>query len=181
MSSRVLPSSFFTRPTLRVTRELMGKQLCRKMDNGKILRFRVNEAEAYDGPQDKACHAHKGKTPRNAVMFGLGGVWYVYLCYGMHWMLNVVTGPQDYPAAVLLRGAGEIAGPGRLTKALAVDQQFDGKKATRVTGLWFEDDGIEYSNSEIEKTPRIGIGYAGNKWIDAPYRFVRRGGGEGRI
>ena len=174
VKSKVLPQSFFNRSTLDVTRELMGKRICRKMEDGSVVRLRVNEAEAYDGPGDKACHAHKGKTPRNAVMFGPGGHWYVYLCYGMHWMLNVVTGPKDYPAAVLLRGAVEVAGPGRLTRALAVDRQFDGAKASRVVGLWFEDDGVTVDEKDIERTPRIGIGYAGTKWVDAPYRYVWR-------
>ena len=176
MRPKVLPKSFFNRSTLDVACELMGKQLCRKMEDGSIIRLRVNEAEAYDGPEDKACHAHKGKTPRNAVMFGPGGIWYVYICYGMHWMLNVVTGPLDYPAAVLLRGAGDVIGPGRLTKALTVDRQFDGAKVARASKLWFEDDGIELSDSAIERTPRIGIGYAGGKWVSAPYRFVVREG-----
>ena len=101
--AKVLEEAFFDRPTLTVAEELLGKNLCREV-NGEIRRMRICEAEAYDGPDDKACHAHRGKTPRNEVMFGAAGRWYVYLCYGIHWMLNAVTGPADYPAAVLIRG-----------------------------------------------------------------------------
>ena len=115
---------FFDRPTLEVAPDLLGKFLCREVD-GSILRLRITEVEAYDGPEDKACHAHRGKTPRNEIMFGPAGRWYVYLCYGMHWMLNAVTGPVDFPAAVLFRGCLEVTGPGRLTKALGIDRNQD--------------------------------------------------------
>jgi len=108
-SVKILTSSFFDRPTPEVAREMLGKWLCRRMSDGEILRMRISETEAYDGHEDKACHAHNGKTPRNEVMFGKAGFWYVYLCYGMHWMLNVVTGPIDFPAAVLVRGCVGIA------------------------------------------------------------------------
>ncbi len=84
----VLKPEFFNRPTLEVTRDLLGKNLCRRRSNGKIIRLHLTELEAYDGPQDKACHAHRGRTPRNAVMFGPPGYWYVYLCYGVHWLLT---------------------------------------------------------------------------------------------
>ena len=166
-----ITSAFFDRPTLPVTRELLGKLLCRRI-NEKTLRFRITEAEAYDGPDDKACHAHRGKTARNEVMFGPAGRWYVYLCYGMHWMLNAVTGSVDYPAAVLLRGCVEADGPGRLTKALGVDRHLDRSSIARSTGLWVESDGFDVPDAQVHRTPRIGIGYAGAEWIDKPYRFV---------
>ncbi|MBG30124.1 MAG: 3-methyladenine DNA glycosylase [Opitutae bacterium] len=166
-----LKQDYFNRPTLEVTRDLLGKCLCRKLD-GETKRLRISEVEAYDGPKDKACHAHRGKTARNEVMFGPAGRWYVYLCYGMHWMLNVVTGPVDFPAAVLLRGCVEVIGPGRLTKALSVDRVQDREIISPDCGLWIEDDGCEAPVTEVRRTPRIGIGYAGKEWVDKPYRFV---------
>jgi len=162
---------FFDRPTLEVAPDLLGKFLCREMD-GSTFRLRISEVEAYDGSEDKACHAHRGKTSRNEVMFGPAGRWYVYLCYGMHWMLNAVTGPVDFPAAVLLRGCLEVTGPGRLTKALGVGRGQDRATIARSTGLWVEHDGLEVPEIEVERTPRIGIGYAGTEWVDKPYRFL---------
>ncbi len=101
-----------------MARDLPGKYLCCRI-KGRILSQPLVEVEAYDGFCDKASHAHRGPTTRNAVMFGPAGYWYVFLCYGMHWMLNIVTGPKEYPAAILIRSAGEYSGPGRLTKALS--------------------------------------------------------------
>ncbi|MBI2626024.1 MAG: DNA-3-methyladenine glycosylase, partial [Candidatus Nealsonbacteria bacterium] len=98
-----LQRSFFLRPTLLVSKELLGKYLVRKIGR-KILVGKITETEAYDGFKDKASHASRGNTERNKVMFDEGGRWYVYFTYGMHWMLNIVTGPQKYPAAVLIRG-----------------------------------------------------------------------------
>jgi len=173
-SGKSIASDFFDRPTLDVTRDLLGKLLCRQVD-GSTLRFRIAEVEAYDGPEDKACHAHRGMTPRNEVMFGPAGRWYVYLCYGMHWMLNAVTGPVDFPAAVLLRGCLEVTGPGRLTKALGINRKQDRAAIERSAGLWVEDDGLEVPEAEVKRTPRIGIGYAGSEWVDKPYRFMWNG------
>lgn len=170
-SGKVLSAGFFDRPTLDVTRELLGKTLCR-WTGKEVLRLQVTEVEAYDGPEDKACHAYRGPTKRNSVLFGPPGYWYVYLCYGVHWLLNIVTGPEDYPSAVLLRGAGEFVGPGRLTKGIRVDKQFDRKAATEKTGLWFEEGEIVVPEHEVERTPRIGVDYAGPVWAKKPYRMV---------
>ena len=112
---KALHEDFFCRDTLIVAEELLGKFLVRKTPDG-ILAGMITEVEAYDGPLDKACHAHRGKTPRNAPMFGPGGFFYVYFVYGMHWMLNVVTGEAGDPAAVLIRGIQGWDGPGKLTK-----------------------------------------------------------------
>ncbi|QYY37228.1 DNA-3-methyladenine glycosylase [Ruficoccus sp. ZRK36] len=169
---KVLPIAFYRRDTELVTRELMGKLLCRRMPDGSVLRLRLTELEAYVGPHDKACHASRGKTPRTAVMFEPGGVFYVYLCYGMHWMLNIVTAGKDYPAAILVRGVEGMSGPGRVTKHLAVDRALNARPVRKTCGLWVEDDGIHISDTQIERTPRIGIGYAGEYWINQPLRFV---------
>ena len=105
---KVLNKNFFNRPTLIVAKDLLGKYLIRRL-NGKIKRFMITEVEAYDGFKDKASHASRGKTVRNAPMFGEAGVWYVYFTYGMHYMLNIVTGKKDYPAAILIRGVGTVS------------------------------------------------------------------------
>ena len=170
--SKVLGIAFFNRSTPVVARELLGKRLCRQVDKRDTFHLRICETEAYDGPEDKACHAHHGKTSRNEVMFGPPGYWYVYLCYGMHWMLNAVTGPIDYPAAVLIRGCCGISGPGRLTKNFSIGKVQDRREIARASGLWVEDDGFLVQDEEIETGPRIGIGYAGSEWENKPYRFV---------
>jgi len=171
VSRQPLTPDFFNRETPVVARYLIGATLCRQRGND-VLRWPVTETEAYDGPEDKACHAHVGRTKRTSVLFGEPGVCYVYLCYGVHWMLNVVAGPKDYPAAILIRGAGEVSGPGRLTKALGIDGGLNTKMAVPETGLWFEP-GEPLSDSAIMRTPRIGIGYAPEPWLSAPYRFLR--------
>ncbi|MFH0820563.1 MAG: DNA-3-methyladenine glycosylase [Candidatus Peregrinibacteria bacterium] len=165
----VLDHHFFNRPTLTVARELLGKFLVSEK-NGVKTALMICEVEAYDGHEDRASHAHRGKTERTKVMFGPAGYWYVYLVYGMYWMLNIVTGPKEYPAAILIRGAGEFDGPGKLTKAIGVDKTFNEKPAVRKTGLWIEDRGITVTS--IKKTARIGVGYAGSVWSKKPYRFL---------
>ncbi len=164
-----LPLSFYKRPVLTVAPEMLGKYLC--VSEGKsVQRLRIFEVEAYDGPTDLACHGARGMTPRTEVMFGPGGYWYVYFIYGMYWMLNIVTGDKGYPAAVLLRGAGDLDGPGKLTRALGIDRSFNGQTATRRSGLWIED-GPAVSPKKIQRTPRIGVNYAGECSL-LPYRFV---------
>ncbi|MEM8549853.1 MAG: DNA-3-methyladenine glycosylase [Verrucomicrobiota bacterium] len=168
----VLTAEFFQRDALVVARELLGKTLCRRRPDGSFIRLPLTEVEAYLGPEDKACHASRGKTPRTAVMFEPGGVNYVYLCYGVHWMLNFVTGPAGHPAAVLVRGIGGIRGPGRVTKALAIDKTLNAQTTSRNQGLWIEENKLTVDESDVMRTPRIGIGYAGEPWVDAPLRLV---------
>ncbi len=167
---RVLTSDFFARSALVVARELLGKYLVRQ-DGTRETRVQITETEAYLGPHDLACHASKGRTPRTEPMFGPAGCWYVYFIYGIHWMLNAVTGRDDYPSAVLLRGAGPWIGPARLTKALAIDKQFNALPAWRPTGLWIEDRGVKIARGRMRRTPRIGVEYSG-AWAAKPYRFV---------
>lgn len=161
---------FFDRPADRVARELLGAMLVVRGADGRATRHVVHETEAYLGAHDLACHGTRGMTARNAVMFGPAGCWYVYLCYGMHWMLNIVTSAEGVPAAVLVRGAGAFTGPGRVTKGLGIDRGFDGRPATRATGLWFET-GVAVPGRLVARTPRIGVGYAG-AWAEKPLRFV---------
>ena len=234
ISPNVLTKDFFKgKNTLCIAENILGKVLVRRY-RGRIGVYLLTEVEAYDGPHDKASHAHHGKTPRNAQMFGEAGKWYVYFVYGMHWMLNIVTGPKEYPAAILIRGVAliqeaktrtifacaehkvappargasrsrlvtpplagtmltrlrkalsiehrasfsEIAarlnklnGPGRLTSALKIDEKFNGKRASKKTGLWIEDWGIKIPPRAIRRVPRIGVSYA-KEWAKKPYRYL---------
>ncbi len=170
MRHTVLDQAFFARPALVVARELLGKYLIRSR-SGQTVAAQIHETEAYIGPHDLACHAAKGNTPRTAVMFGPAGRWYVYFIYGIHWMLNVVTESEGFPAAVLLRGAGQWTGPARLTKALDIDRSFNGAAAIVSSGLWIEDRGETVARSQVRRTPRIGVDYAG-PWAAKPYRFL---------
>jgi DNA-3-methyladenine glycosylase len=165
-----LGQAFFARPAITVARELLGKTLVRSV-GGKTISAIISETEAYIGPHDKACHANRGKTTRTEVMYGPPGFWYVYFIYGMHWMLNVVTGDEGYPAAVLFRGTDQIVGPGRLTKAMQIARELNGQPASPTSGLWIEDRGIAVPRGSIKRTPRIGVAYAA-EWAPKPYRFV---------
>lgn len=169
----ILTKSFFEQPVLEVARGLIGASLVRRLDDGTTISSMLTEVEAYDGPEDLASHASKGRTPRTEVMFGPAGVFYVYLIYGMHWMLNVVTGEPGYPAAVLIRGTAETSGPGRLTARLQIDKALNGKPAKKSSGLWFEERSLVLPDERIATTPRIGVDYSGD-WAKVPYRFVLR-------
>lgn len=168
---KILKPDFFNRKTLVVAKDLLGKYLVRK-NNSKIKRYKITEVEAYIGPHDLACHSSKGRTPRTEIMFKSAGHFYVYLTYGMHHMFNIVTEAKDYPAAVLIRGVENISGPGRLTRALSITKDLNGKLAISKSGLWLEDRGEVIKSSQIKRTPRIGINYAGPIWTPKPYRFV---------
>ena len=166
----VLAQGFFARPAVKVARELLGKHLVRRTGKTEVAAM-ITEVEAYIGPHDLASHARFGRTARTEVMYGPAGHWYVYLCYGVHWMLNVVTDVEGWPSAVLIRGAGEFLGPGRLTKGLKIDQRLNTLPAAPATGLWVEDHGTRVRRGQIECTPRIGIDYAG-EWKHELFRFV---------
>lgn len=181
MRPKVLPPKFFRRPAPQVAPELLGKLLVRRKGH-LVSRMMITEVEAYDGPNDLASHASRGQTKRNEVMFKAGGVWYVYLCYGTHWMLNIVTGEKDYPSAVLIRGAcgvgrdsGLYAGPGKLTKHLKIDKSFNSQPANKKTGLWIEDRGIIKHRVSIKCLPRVGVAYAGPIWSQKKWRFLLDG------
>ncbi|MBP7142987.1 MAG: DNA-3-methyladenine glycosylase [Opitutaceae bacterium] len=160
--------------TVDLARWLVGKLLVRKLGRSRTVRFRITETEAYDSERDLACHASRGRTPRSEVLYSPGGVWYVYLCYGIHEMLNLVAGPAEWPAAVLIRGVEGITGPGRVTRALGIDRSLNRAAAVPATGLWLEDDGWIPPRSEVMCTPRIGIDYAGPVWSAKPWRYVLR-------
>ena len=143
---------FFHRPCPEVARDLVGKVL---VYNGKTLR--ISETEVYCGEDDTACHASRGRTRRTEVMYLDAGTVYIYLCYGMHWMLNIVTGERDQPEAVLIRACAEAKGPGKLTKALGITGEENRSSVVTSEKLWIGDDGFR---CEIETDKRVGIGYA---------------------
>jgi len=163
-----LPREFYCRDVLSVAPELLGKKLIRKHPGKPPESFIISETEAYRGTEDLACHARRGMTTRNMVMFGQGGFLYMYLIYGIHWMMNVVTGEEGNPQAVLIRGLREVYGPGRLTSRLDLDKSFYGEDIVISERIWIED-GLE--KCRIRTGPRIGIDYAGEYWKDVPWRF----------
>jgi DNA-3-methyladenine glycosylase len=169
--THILTTDFFQQDTQQVAHDLLGKFLVTKR-NGQKISLLLTEVEAYLGPHDLACHGRFGKTKRNEAMFMPGGHFYIYMIYGMYWMLNIVTEQKDFPSAILIRGSKEISGPGRLTKFLEIDKSFDKKPAHPSAGLWFEERGIKFSKNQILKTPRIGIDYAGPIWTKKLLRFT---------
>ncbi|MCH8541139.1 MAG: DNA-3-methyladenine glycosylase [Opitutales bacterium] len=170
--SNLFETTFFQKPSEEVARAILGQYLVRQRTGEDPVYNKITEIEIYEGFEDRASHAHRGKTPRNAIMFGPGGYWYVYLCYGVHWLLNLVTGPPDYPAAILFRGIESVTGPGRLTKKLAIDKTQNQQPASPASGLWLEKSGPPLPASQIKTAPRIGIDYAGPQWKAKKWRFL---------
>ncbi len=164
-----IPGNIFKKNAREVAFVLLGSNMLREI-NGKNFSFEIKEVEIYEGFNDRASHVFKGKTERNKLMFEEGGIFYIYLVYGVHFMLNVVVGKKDYPAAILIRGVNEYNGPGKITKALSVDKSLNGKKIGRKAGLWFEKN---KRKGKIKKLPRIGVDYAGEFWKREPLRFVK--------
>ena len=150
---------------------LVGAWLCRRLEDGRVVRRRITETEAYCGEEDTACHARKGRTARTDVMYAPGGCAYIYLCYGMHEMLNVVTGAEGRPEAVLIRGVEGAEGPGRLTKLLKIDRSLNREDLVRSNRLWLESDGVRV---KFTSAPRIGIAYASKRDQKRKWRFTLR-------
>ena len=166
-----LTQSFFTRDVLKVAPDLLGCYLVRNNHSGTD-RYLITEVEAYRGEEDKACHAKIGKTPRTKVMYENGGILYVYLIYGIHWMLNVVTAEKDNPQAILIRGTKEVSGPGRLTKKLEIDGSFNGVNIARSELIWIEQS--ELKDKKVVTGPRVGVDYAGDYYSKIPWRYILR-------
>lgn len=169
IENRKLEREFYTRDVLTVAPKLLGKTLVCRVGE-ELVRYRITETEAYRGDGDLACHASKGRTSRTEIMFHNGGMVYVYFIYGMYWMLNVVTGREDEPQAVLIRGLEGLYGPGRLTRRLNIDRSFYGEDLTVSQRIWIEDDGC---TPKYETGTRIGVDYAG-EWKDKLWRFFVR-------
>lgn len=166
-----LGKDFFTRDIRLVAEELIGKLIVRKKFNGKVEKYRITEIEMYIGEEDLACHAAKGRTARTEVMYAEGGLVYVYLIYGMYWLLNIVTGAINKPQAILIRGVENINGPGRVGRTLNLDKSFYGEDLTLSERLWIEDDGYKFS---FTRHPRINIDYAGEIWKNKPFRYTMK-------
>ena len=164
-----LSANFYKQDAVVVAEKLLGKILVRIWEDGTETRYRITETEAYRGEEDKACHASKGRTPRTEVMYSEGGKVYVYLIYGMYWMLNVVTGTENHPQAVLIRGINNIVGSGKVGRELKMDKSFYAEDMLTSTRIWIED---APDVSEFIATHRIGIDYAGDEWRDKPWRFI---------
>lgn len=147
---------------------LLGKIICVKHGE-EITRARITETECYFGEADTACHANRGRTPRTSTLYERGGIAYVYLCYGIHSLLNVVTGEKDFPEAVLIRGVAGAGGPGLVTRLLDIDRSFNGESFVNSSRLWLEDDGAKPSYSA---SPRVGIGYAEEADRLRPWRYT---------
>jgi DNA-3-methyladenine glycosylase len=186
-----LKKDFYIRENVvQIANDLLGKILVTKVD-GKITSGIIVETEAYNGIYDKACHAYGGrKTDRTKVMYEEGGVSYVYFCYGMHYLFNVVTNKKEVPDAVLIRGIiplknkkwifqriserslknGVLNGPGKVTKALGINKSLNGVSLLG-NRIWIEDDGIFIPQNDVLVGPRIGVDYAGEDAL-LPYRFL---------
>ena len=180
-----LTRDFYNRDTLAVARDMLGCWLVREY-NGEQMAARIVETEAYCGAEDSACHAHRRRSSRTEAMFGPPGHAYVYLVYGMHWLLNVVTEPEDSPCAVLIRAVEPMAneaamrairqatgkqlsnGPGKLTRALTIDKALYDHDMTLGKQLWISAASHE---DAIATGPRVGIDYAKPEHRDAPWRF----------
>ena len=164
-----LDSSFFHRQVETVAKDMVGKIIARRLPDGTVIRERIAETEAYGGEEDLACHASKGRTKRTGILYGESGVIYVYLCYGMHWLMNVVTGEKDEPQGVLIRAVDKHDGPAKLTKYLSIDGSLNGKSICTEPDIWMEDDGCR---PEIKTAPRVGIDYAGEYWKNIERRYI---------
>jgi len=182
---RKLGRSFYRRPAENLARDLIGKVLVHRLGQ-TVMRVRIVETEAYVGEHDLACHASKGRTGRTEIMFGPAGFAYVYLIYGMHDMLNIVSGAVDDAEAVLIRAAEpldglrlDLSGPGKLTRALGITRADNGVDLTGAS-LFLMDDNAP--RPRILRTPRIGVDYAGEwkdkllRFYDADSRAVSKGG-----
>ena len=164
-----LEEGFFRRDVLLVAPYLLGKKIIRVFDNGIKEEHIITETEAYRGEEDLACHASKGRTPRTEVMYEQGGRVYVYLIYGMYWMLNFVTGSKDIPQAVLIRGIKDFDGPGKVGKKLELNKTFYKENLFTSDRIW-----LENTNDKVDFTtsPRVGIDYASEEWKNKPWRFT---------
>lgn len=160
--------SFFLSDAVTVAQLLPGMNIV-VASGDRTARFMITETEAYLGDGDKACHASRGRTGRTEPMYLEGGHLYMYFVYGMHWMMNVVTGPAGYPQAVLIRSAGPFSGPGRVTRGMGMDGSFNREDLTASERIWIEETG---SRPELISGPRVGIGYAGEPWVSKPWRFI---------
>lgn len=184
-----LPRSFYDRPTLTVARELIGARLVRILD-GMILTGLITETEAYIGEDDLACHAKTGRTKRTDPMYGPPGHAYIYFTYGNHWMLNVVTEKENFPAAVLIRAiqptegidvmmkrrqGRDTFGPGKLTQALGITISENYADLTESDSSLRIEAGVFVPDSSVTIGARVGLNNTPEPWLSKPWRFLVRG------
>lgn len=188
---RLETRDYFKSSPVKAARFFLGKELCVDSPQG-LVKGIIYETEAYGGVKDKACHGYAGRrTERTRVMFEPGGIAYIYFTYGMHYLLNFVTGAADEPKAVLIRGVWitdgkQIAlarrgekfthsqlsnGPGKVCQAFGIDKSLNAADLTTGKRIWVEDTGLKPKPREIIASPRIGINYA-QEWAAKPWRFV---------
>ena len=165
-----LTKEFFSRDVLAVAPDLIGKQLIVNLGKPNLQSHVITEVEAYRGEEDKACHACKGKTKRTEIMYREGGCLYIYLIYGMYWMLNIVTGEAENPQAVLIRGILGFNGPGKLCRELGITGVLNGENITTSNQIWLAEGPVKHVGYSTH--PRIGIDYAGDYWKNKPWRFL---------
>ena len=165
-----LGKEFYLQDAYSAAQAICGKILCVRRHDGSVVRRRITETECYLGETDTACHAHHGRTPRTEVMYHEGGVAYVYLCYGVHEMLNIVTGPAESPQAVLIRGVEGSNGPGRVTKAMGIGRSLNGISFIDSDLIWLETDASV--PARLKALPRVGISYASEEDRQRLWRFV---------
>ena len=184
-----LPREFYNRSTLKVARELLGARLVQILNGQKLVGI-ITETEAYISEKDLACHAKAGRTPRTQVMYGPPGHAYVYFTYGNHWMLNVVTERENFPAAVLIRAiqptegieimskrrsGRDTFGPGKLTQAMGITKSENGVDLTAAASSLRIEAGITVPNSLVTKGPRVGLNNTPEPWLSKPWRFLVKG------
>ena len=164
-----IDNEFFKLDATIAAQNLVGKLICFRSDDGEVLRMRIIETECYMGEGDTACHASKGKTERNSTLWMEGGYSYVYLCYGMYQMFNVITGCEGDPQGVLIRGVEGYYGPGKFTKHAGIDRSCNRLDMKTSDRLWIEDDGFV---PELVESARVGIDYAAKEDRERLWRFT---------
>lgn len=189
-TAKRLSREFYNRPTLKVTRDLLGKRLVR-VENGVRIAGIITEVEAYCGEQDLGCHAKVGLTPRTEPMYGPPGMTFVYFTYGMHWMLCFVTCPEGEPEAVLVRAIMPTEGlemikarrgkqprklwtdgPGKLTMALGINKRHNNMDMINQDAAIFVEEALNIPNKYVTETPRIGLYSVPEPWKSIPWRFL---------
>jgi len=168
---QIREKEFFQRSAFVVAHELIGKFLCHQLSSGEILKGQINEIEIYYGEEDTACHARVGRTKRTETLYQKGGLTYIYLCYGIHELLNIVTGKENHPEAILIRGIKGNVGPGKVTIYLKINRSLHEVDLTTSKELWLEDDEEDYDYS-VDK--RVGIDYATETYKNINWRYIMK-------
>lgn len=165
--TRILSKEFFCQKADKLAVSLLGKAMVRNI-GGEVQKYLIAETECYMGTDDTACHACRGKTLRTGTLWERGGILYVHLIYGMHYMLNIVAGEEGDPMGVLIRGVKGISGPGRVTRALEIEKDFNKEDLLLSERIWIEETNFK---PKYDLAPRIGIDYAEKEDREKLWRF----------